>query len=115
MGRPPRVRRKRTMVAKGASFSILLATLGGSCEKGSSFAGLGSWFCCCYTEKINSKNGSENGGTDSTLQKAEPQMVKAVVLASLEKFFKSILNMLEVERKFIAVVDAALEAHPHYP
>ncbi|KHG23677.1 Phosphoenolpyruvate carboxylase [Gossypium arboreum] len=30
MGWPPRVRRKRTMVAKGASFSILLETLAGS-------------------------------------------------------------------------------------
>ncbi|MBA0831347.1 hypothetical protein Goarm_015820 [Gossypium armourianum] len=72
-------------------------------------------FAVAILKKLNSKNGSENGGTDSTLQKAEPQMVEAVVLASLEKFFKSVLNMPEVERKFRAVVDAALEAHPHCP
>ncbi|TYJ08084.1 hypothetical protein E1A91_A11G050400v1 [Gossypium mustelinum] len=72
-------------------------------------------FAVAILKKLNSKNGSENGGTDSTLQKAEPQMVEAVVLASLEKFFKSVLDMPEVERKFRAVVDAALEAHPHCP
>nr|KJB40165.1 hypothetical protein B456_007G050100 [Gossypium raimondii] len=55
-------------------------------------------FAVAILKKLNSKNGSENGGTDSTLQKAEPQMVEAVVLASLEKFFKSVLNMPEVER-----------------
>ncbi|TYI14645.1 hypothetical protein ES332_A08G134900v1 [Gossypium tomentosum] len=72
-------------------------------------------FAVAILKKLNSKNGLENGGIDSTLQKAEPQMVEAVVLASLEKFFKSVLNMPEVERKFRAVVDAALEAHPHFP
>lgn len=55
-------------------------------------------FAVAILKKLNSKNGSENGGTDSTLQKAEPRMVEAVVLASLEKFFKSVLNMPEVER-----------------
>ncbi|KAG8484127.1 hypothetical protein CXB51_022940 [Gossypium anomalum] len=55
-------------------------------------------FAVAIMKKLNSKNGSENRGTDSTLQKVEPQMVEAVVLASLEKFFKSVLNMPEVQR-----------------
>ncbi|KAH1097093.1 hypothetical protein J1N35_014014 [Gossypium stocksii] len=71
-------------------------------------------FAVAILKKLNSNNGSKNRGIDSILQKAEPQMVEGVVLASLEKFFKSILNMPKVERKFIAVVDAALEAHPYY-
>ncbi|TYJ37594.1 hypothetical protein E1A91_A05G386400v1 [Gossypium mustelinum] len=70
-------------------------------------------FTVAILKKLNSKNGSEKGETNSTLQKAEPQMVEVVVLASLEKFFKSVLNMPEVERKFRAVLDAILEAHPH--
>ncbi|XP_017622046.1 uncharacterized protein LOC108466209 [Gossypium arboreum] len=45
--------------------------------------------------------------------KVEPQMVEAVVLASMENFFKSVLNMPEVERKLRVVVDAALEDHPY--
>ncbi|KHG18428.1 hypothetical protein F383_23452 [Gossypium arboreum] len=40
-------------------------------------------------------------------------MVEAVVLASMENFFKSVLNMPEVERKLRVVVDAALEDHPY--
>ncbi|KAK8710853.1 hypothetical protein V6N13_146162 [Hibiscus sabdariffa] len=73
-------------------------------------------FAVAILKKLNnSKNGSENGVTDSKLQKVEPEMVEAVVLASLEKFFKSVLNMPEVERKFRAVVNAGLEHHPHCP
>ncbi|KAK8687741.1 hypothetical protein V6N13_086540 [Hibiscus sabdariffa] len=73
-------------------------------------------FAVAILKKLNnSKNGSENGATDSKPQKAEPEMVEAVVLASLEKFFKSVLNMPEVERKFRAVVNAGLEHHPHCP
>ncbi|TYI21643.1 hypothetical protein ES332_A06G051400v1 [Gossypium tomentosum] len=70
-------------------------------------------FAVAILKKLNSNNGSKNGWTDSTLQKLEPQMVEVVVLASLEKFFKYVLNMPEMERKFRAVVDAALEAHQH--
>ncbi|KAE8727118.1 4-phosphopantetheine adenylyltransferase isoform 1 [Hibiscus syriacus] len=73
-------------------------------------------FAVAILKKLNnSKNGSENGVTDSKPQKAEPEMIEAVVLASLEKFFKSLLNMPGVERKFRAVVNAALEHHPHCP
>ncbi|XP_038991109.1 transmembrane protein 53-like [Hibiscus syriacus] len=61
---------------------------------------------------MSKKNVSENGVTDSKPQKAEPEMVETVVLASLEKFFKSLLNMPEVERKFRAVVNAAMEHQP---
>ncbi|KAH1090848.1 hypothetical protein J1N35_018105 [Gossypium stocksii] len=60
-------------------------------------------------------DGRERNSTQRMDPKMEPQMVEAVVLVTLEKFFKSVLNMLEVERKFVAVVDAALEAHLNCP
>ncbi|KHG18427.1 cia[2]: Probable cytosolic iron-sulfur protein assembly protein 1 [Gossypium arboreum] len=74
MGWPPGVRRKRTMVAKGASFSILLAILAGSygsvIERFQRREGLkemikGAWaasFVVAILKKLNSKNGSKMEG-----------------------------------------------------
>ncbi|KAK8556831.1 hypothetical protein V6N13_064829 [Hibiscus sabdariffa] len=56
-------------------------------------------------------NGLESAVTDSK----EPGMVEAVLLSALEKFFGSILNMPEVNRRLRKVVNAIMEHPPPCP
>ncbi|KAK8663956.1 hypothetical protein V6N13_083761 [Hibiscus sabdariffa] len=56
-------------------------------------------------------NGLESAVTDSK----EPGMIETVLLSALEKFFASILNMPEVNRRLRKVVNAIMEHPPPCP
>ncbi|GMI94052.1 hypothetical protein like AT2G18245 [Hibiscus trionum] len=60
-------------------------------------------------------SGLESAVTDSKLQKEEPGMIEAVLLSALEKFFASILNMPNVNRRLRKVVNAIMEHPPPCP
>ncbi|XWS29282.1 hypothetical protein CRYUN_Cryun24cG0015000 [Craigia yunnanensis] len=73
-------------------------------------------FAAAILKKLNSSmNGLESAVTDSKLQKEDPEMIEAMVLSALEKFFTFLLNMPDVNRKFTTVINATLEHYPPCP
>ncbi|XVE87321.1 hypothetical protein DITRI_Ditri18aG0108200 [Diplodiscus trichospermus] len=73
-------------------------------------------FAAAILKKLNSSaNALESAMTDSQLQKEEPEMIEAVVLSALEKFFKFLLSTPRVNRKFTTVINATYEHHSPCP
>ncbi|OMO56938.1 hypothetical protein CCACVL1_26152 [Corchorus capsularis] len=66
-------------------------------------------------KRSSSINGLEGAVRDSNLQKEKPDMIEAVLLAALEKFFAFILNIPDLDRKVRTVVNATMEHPPPCP
>ncbi|XVF17923.1 hypothetical protein REPUB_Repub10bG0166600 [Reevesia pubescens] len=73
-------------------------------------------FAAAIMKKRNSSiNGLESAVADSKLQKEEPEMIEAVLLSVLEKFFTFILSMPDVERRLRTIINAIFKHHPPCP
>ncbi|XVF15783.1 hypothetical protein REPUB_Repub09cG0186300 [Reevesia pubescens] len=73
-------------------------------------------FAAAILKKRNTSiNGLECGMTDSKLPKEEPEMIEAVLLPALEKFFAFILNVPDVDGRLRTNVNAIFEHHPPCP
>ncbi|OMO84443.1 hypothetical protein COLO4_22050 [Corchorus olitorius] len=66
-------------------------------------------------KRSSSINGLEGAVRDSKLQKEEPDMIEAVLLAALEKFFAFVLNIPDLDRRVRTVINAIMEHPPPCP
>ncbi|PPD95401.1 hypothetical protein GOBAR_DD07561 [Gossypium barbadense] len=60
-------------------------------------------------------NGLESVETDSKLQKVEPGIIESVLLSALEKLFKFVLNMPDVNRRLRKTINAIMQHTPPCP
>ncbi|MBA0749116.1 hypothetical protein Gogos_003076 [Gossypium gossypioides] len=60
-------------------------------------------------------NGLESAETDSKLQKVEPGIIESVLLSALEKLFKFVLNMPDVNRRLRKTINAIMQHTPPCP